>query len=64
MKRITITMTDEVWADLKNHAMIRGLVQASHGPSDAFMAKLVESIGKGLEEKHFFYLPKPDGKTT
>lgn len=63
MRKINITMSDEVWADLKSHAQIRGLVQASYGASDAFVVKLVEYIEKGLEEKHFHYVPRDKDKT-
>ncbi len=56
-------MSNEVYADLKSHIAVRGLVQASYGPSDAFVVKLVECIEKGLEQKHFFYVPRDKDKT-
>ncbi len=63
MKRITITLDDEVYAALKSHMGIRGIVQAAYGISDAFMVKLVESIESGLEEKHFSFVPKTEEPT-
>ncbi|MEK0339554.1 MAG: hypothetical protein QQN46_04930 [Nitrosopumilus sp.] len=63
MKRIKITLDDEVYAALKSHMMTRGLIQAMYGVSDAFMVKLIESIEAGLEEKHFFYVPRDKDET-
>ena len=63
MKRIKITLDDEVYAALKSHMMTRGLIQAMYGVSDAFMVKLIESIEAGLEEKHFSFIPKNKDET-
>jgi len=63
LKRITITLDDEVYTALKSHMMTRGLIQAMYGISDAFMVKLVESIEAGLEEKHFSFVPKTEEPT-
>lgn len=56
-------MSDEVYADLKSHACVRGLVQGMYGASDAFVVKLVQCIEEGLEQKHFFYVPRDKDKT-
>lgn len=61
MKRINITITNEVYADLKSHAFTRD--QFRIGPGDAFVMKLVECIEKGLEQKHFFYVPTDKDET-
>ena len=58
MKRINITMSDEVWAALKSYMTVRGVLQSSYGVSDAFMVKLIESIEAELEEKHCSFVPK------
>lgn len=56
-------MSDEVYADLKSHACVRGLVQGMYGASDAFVVKLVQCIEEGLEQKHFFYVSRDKDKT-
>ena len=56
-------MSDEVYADLKSHTSVRGLVQGLYGAGDAFLVKLIECMDKGLEEKHFHYVPRDKDET-
>lgn len=63
MKRIIVTMDDDVYKALKSHMSVRGLAQAAYGISDGFMVKLVEAMEQGLEEKHFSFVKPTEDET-
>lgn len=60
MKKITVTMTDEVFTELRSAMGVRGLSGVAYGILDEFMVKLIETIQEGKEEKHFSFKENTD----
>jgi len=68
-KKITISMSPEVYRDLRNIAIIRYMTGAmQNSVADEFLVKLLKVMDKGHEEYVFRYADKdydaslPDGK--
>jgi hypothetical protein len=47
MKTITVTMTDDVYRDVLDNAMVRRMVGEGHGIMDMAMLKILEAIKDG-----------------
>lgn len=47
MKTITVTMTDDVYRDVLDNAMVRRMVGEGHGVMDLAMIRILEAIKDG-----------------
>jgi hypothetical protein len=51
MKTITVTMTDDVYRDVLDNAMVRRMVGEGHGIMDMAMLKILGHRGPSLQER-------------
>ena len=58
MKTIKIKIEDDVYKHLKQATQVKGMTGNIGRIIDSFIIKLIESIGKGLDEEHFKYKNK------
>ena len=58
MKTIKIKIEDDVYKSLRQAIQVKNMTGNMGGIVDSFIIKLIESIGKGLDEEHFKYKNK------
>lgn len=50
MKTLKITLSDDVFGELKNFHVVKGLCGSLYGVADEFMHQVIKAIEKGDEE--------------
>ena len=60
MKKIVLSMDDNVFTELRSAMGVRGLSGVAYGIIDEMIVKLVEAMQDGKEEKHFSFKDKDD----
>jgi hypothetical protein len=55
MKTITVTMTDEVYHDVLDNAMVRRMVGEGHGVMDIAMLRILEALKDGEDTVDLAY---------
>lgn len=62
MKIITVTMTDAVYRDVLDNAMVRRMVGEGHGVMDLAMLRILEAIKDGEDTVDLAFKDKDDKK--
>ena len=62
MKKIILTIDDDVYKALKNYINVKGITGNFGGIADAFISKLIIKIEDNKKEWHCSYKKKEDNK--
>jgi hypothetical protein len=60
MKKITITIDEEVYNELRSAFTVKGITGNLYGTSDAFMYRLLDALEKGKTEESFAFKHKKE----